>query len=142
MTQITTAWKRLVNLGFTDFVFLADHGFLLRDETMQEVPHPFFSNRKVSRRYVLWDKAETEGGLVPVALSRLGYEGREGFLLLPKDTRLVGQVKSQRRFVHGGNSLQERVVPVLVARQKSEVDTSSTRQPWATNAVHVSCRFR
>jgi len=56
-------------------------------------------------------------------LSCLGYEGVEGYLLLPRDTRTFNLTnRSSATFVHGGNTLQERVIPVLtVSSRKARV---------------------
>jgi hypothetical protein len=55
--------------------------------------------------------AETHS--VTVSFSELKYEGQEGYLLFPRDTAIYATGNPGASFVHGGNSLQERIIPVL-----------------------------
>lgn len=61
--------------------------------------------------------------MLNVSLSALGYDGADGFLLLREDTAVFATGVSGATFVHGGNSLQERVIPVLVVGRKREANT-------------------
>jgi hypothetical protein len=110
--DLTAAWHLLHGAGVDVCVFTADHGFLLQDETTHV--QPFGTKRDPRRRYVLDPHPRAEAGMANVALSALGYDGLEGYLLLREDTAVFATGNSGATFVHGGNSLQERVVPVLV----------------------------
>jgi hypothetical protein len=103
-------------------VFTADHGFLLQDETNQE--KPYGSKRDPNRRYVLSEEQRLEEGMVAVSLSALNYEGQDGYLLFRKDTAVFDTGNRRRNFVHGGNSLQERVIPVLTVSQRLPTSTN------------------
>ena len=55
-------------------------------------------------------------------MSSLGYDGISGYLLFTDDTSVFATGTAGATFVHGGNSLQERVIPVLtVTRKQREV---------------------
>jgi len=56
--------------------------------------------------------------MVNVSLNALGYDGQEGYLLLRRDTAVFATGKAGTTFVHGGNSLQERVIPVLTVMHR------------------------
>lgn len=59
--------------------------------------------------------------MVPVKLSELGYDALSGYLLLREDTAVFRTGNPGASFVHGGNSPQERIIPVLtVTRKRSE----------------------
>ena len=59
--------------------------------------------------------------MVHVSVSSLGYEGLSGYLLFRDDTAVFATGTPGASFVHGGNSPQERVIPVLtVTRQRAE----------------------
>ena len=59
--------------------------------------------------------------MVNVSVSSLGYAGVAGYLLFRKDTALFATGTAGATFVHGGNSPQERVIPVLtITRQRTE----------------------
>ncbi len=117
LRQIKSAWSHLNAVGVDEFVITADHGFLLQDNTTRE--KPYGSKRDPNRRYVFSKEPRAEKGATRVSLNALGYEGREGFLLFRRDTAVFATGKHGATFVHGGASLQERVIPVLTVSHAS-----------------------
>jgi hypothetical protein len=119
LRQIKAAWHHLQLAGVKNCVFTADHGFLLQDETTQV--RPFGTKRDPQRRHVLDEHPRAEAGMVNVSVSSLGYEGLSGYLLFRDDTAVFATGNPGASFVHGGNSPQERVIPVLtVTRKRAE----------------------
>lgn len=120
LRQIKAAWHHLQLAGVKNCVFTADHGFLLQDETTRVI-RPFGSKRDPQRRHVLDEHPRAEAGMVNVSVSSLGYEGLSGYLLFRNDTAVFATGSPGASFVHGGNSPQERVIPVLtVTRKRAE----------------------
>ncbi|ACC80910.1 BREX-6 system phosphatase PglZ [Nostoc punctiforme] len=115
LQQIKSAWNHLKSIGINEFIFTADHGFLLQDQTTQEKPY-----RDSNRRYILAKESRSEEGMVTVSLNALKYEGQEGYLLFRKDTAVFATGNPGATFVHGGNSLQERVIPVLTVSHRHQ----------------------
>jgi hypothetical protein len=115
LQQIKSAWNHLKSIGINEFVFTADHGFLLQDQTTQEKPY-----RDSNRRYILAKEPRSEEEMVTVSLNALNYEGQEGYLLFRKDTAVFATGNPGATFVHGGNSLQERVIPVLTVSHRHQ----------------------
>jgi hypothetical protein len=110
--KLRAAWRLLRDAGVRRFVFTADHGFLLVDESSKEAkPH----GRKVDpkRRHVFSPVAADHAGEARVALSALGYEGQALHVMFPEGTAVFETAQRVGNFIHGGNSLQERVIPVL-----------------------------
>lgn len=109
--QLRSAVLHLHAAGVEEFVITADHGFLLLDDSTKPVT---YDGTKVDRRWVLTDNYIAQDDMNSVSLDALGYKGRSGHLMFLRDSG-VFQTKGQsaRTFVHGGNSLQERVIPVL-----------------------------
>ena len=119
LRQLRAAWHHLQSAGIKQAVFTADHGFLLQDETTATAK--FGTKRDPQRRYVIDQYERQEVGMTPVAFSALGYEGISGFLLLQDDTAAFATGIAGATFVHGGNSPQERIIPVLtVSRKRAE----------------------
>ncbi len=119
LRQIKAAWHHLQLAGVKSCVFTADHGFLLQDETTEI--RPFGRKADPQRRHVLDEHPRAEPGMLPVSVSSLGYEGISGYLLFREDTAVFATGNSGASFVHGGNSPQERVIPVLtVTRKRAE----------------------
>lgn len=116
LRQIKAAWHHLQLAGVKNFVFTADHGFLLQDETTQI--RPYGTKRDPQRRHVLDEHPRAEAGMVNVSTSSLGYDGPPGYLLFREDTAVFATGNPGATFVHGGNSPQERVIPVLTVTRK------------------------
>lgn len=109
LRDVVTARHQLEAAGITHFVFTSDHGFLLGRGRKAQV---FGSRGEAQRRYVYSDTDRTDPGHLTVSLSSLGYDGT-GVLLFRDDTDEFKVASGPGAFTHGGNSLQERVIPVL-----------------------------
>lgn len=115
--QLKSAWNHLKSAGIQHFVFTADHGFLLQDQTTR-MEAKYGTKRDPERRHVLSDELRREEGCVTLPLAALNYEGQDGYLLFRRDTAVFAKGKGDATFVHGGNSLQERVIPVLTVSHR------------------------
>jgi hypothetical protein len=96
----------------------------LHDETAAPAqPH----GRRIdpSRRHVLSPVAADHANEVRVPLADLGYEGATGHLMFPVTTTVFDTGRRRRSFVHGGNSLQERVIPVLTVVHRAAAGGST-----------------
>lgn len=126
LSQLRTAWRLLREAGVRRFVFTSDHGFLLLDDLAGSVQR---HGRRVDpkRRHVFASVAADHDGEVRVALSELGYEGVSGYLQFPETTAVFDRGGGSPGFVHGGNSLQERVIPVLTVVHRSPVGGTTVR---------------
>lgn len=132
LRQIKAAWHHLQLAGVKHFVFTADHGFLLQDETTRV--QPFGTKRTPQRRHVFDPHPRAEAGMVSVSVSSLGYDGVAGYLLLREDTALYDTGVAGASFVHGGNSPQERIIPVLTVTRR-RIDSGGI----AEYSVEVEC---
>ena len=124
--KVRTAWRLLHEAGVQRFVFAADHGFLLLDETSTM---PLRHGRKTDPkgRHVFSPVAADEKGKVRVALAELDYEGVAQHVVFPASTAIFDTGGTTPRFVHGGNSLQERVIPVLTVEHRSAAGGTTAR---------------
>ena len=122
--KIKAAWQLLREAGVRRFVVTSDHGFLLpmgplavlQPHGRRTDPHP---------RYAFAPVAAETTGEVAVRLTDLGYDGAEGCVVFPETTALFDTGGRPPIFVHGGNSLQERLVPVVMATHRSQVGLST-----------------
>jgi hypothetical protein len=133
LRQIRTAWNGLRAAGVADFVFTADHGFQLNDPTVRHVPYGRRTDPEP--RYVLAGEPRSEAGMIPVSLTALGYAGRAGYILFRRDTAVFETARRGDAFVHGGNSLQERVIPVLTVSHRGTGPTGAGRLSIAVSAL-------
>jgi hypothetical protein len=116
LRQLRAGWHHLQTAGIKQAVFTADHGFLLQDATTEIVPYG--KKTDPHRRYVRDSHERGEAGLTPVPLASLGYDGITGYLLLREDTAAFATKDASVAFDHGGNSPQERIIPVLTVSRK------------------------
>jgi hypothetical protein len=109
--DVATARHQLEAAGVTQFIFTSDHGFLLgRWRPAQD----FGSRGEPQRRYVYSESERSDPGHLTVPLASLGYDA-PGVLVFRDDTAEFHVSSQPGSFTHGGNSLQERVIPVLRA---------------------------
>jgi hypothetical protein len=139
--QVKAAWHHLQAAGVKHALFTADHGFLLQDSTTH-FRRPFGKKTDPHGRYVLDDHDRGEAGIVPVALSKLGYDGIGGYVLVPEDTAVFDTGGPGKGFIHGGNSPQERIIPVLTVTRKRAEGASLTEYvveaEWMTDAFGLN----
>jgi hypothetical protein len=118
--DIVAARHQLELAGVQQFVFTSDHGFLLQRGVRTQ---GFGARGQADRRYVYSDTERTDAGHLCVPLASLHYEA-PGFLVFREDTAEYDVGRTPGTFTHGGNSLQERVIPVLhVSRKRAAADS-------------------
>ncbi len=110
--RIASAVRALNNAGVKRFILAADHGFGL---TSPNRPQICYYNGIATRRYVLAPSgAGPVQDVLVLPLRALSYEGTTDVLVLPRDGRTFAcKGELAKTFYHGGNSLQERAIPVL-----------------------------
>ena len=133
LRDLRSAWQRLRKAGVRNFVITSDHGFLLL-EGLPPAVRSHGTKTTPSRRHVIRPHAANHDGEVRVALTDLGYQGVEGQLMMPEDTAVFDIGKHNMRFVHGGNSLQERLIPVLTIQHREKPGGSA--QTYRIEAQH------
>ncbi len=121
LRSVIAAKHQLETAGVQHFVFTSDHGFLLQRGTAS--PRPFGSRGEADRRYAWSEVDRSDAGHLTVPLNALGYEA-PGYLVFREDTLEFDVGRPSGSFTHGGNSLQERVIPVLqVSRHRALAQT-------------------
>lgn len=124
LRDIRSAMRLLRQAGVKRFVVTADHGFLMLDQTTERLKHG--KKTDPSPRWRLYSQPENTDKTISVPLSVLRYEGASGHLILPRDTTVFDTGGDLPNFVHGGNSPQERIIPVLTVEHDREVGGSTT----------------
>ena len=132
LQQLRSAWSLLRDAGIRTFVVTSDHGFLLLDDTTHDAK-PFGRKTDPHHRFALYPSAVQQPEMVTVSLASLGYDGAEGFVVFPRSTAVFDRGRRTCTFVHGGCSLQERAIPVLVVRH--ERDRGGTSLDYAIEAA-------
>ncbi|MTD57407.1 BREX-6 system phosphatase PglZ [Amycolatopsis pithecellobii] len=118
MQKLRAAWRTLRDAGVRRFVITSDHGFLLLDNTRATAQA---HGRRIdpSQRFVFSPVPADHVGEARVALADLGYQGATGQVMFPETTAVFDTGRVVKSFAHGGNSLQERVIPVLTVAHRA-----------------------
>jgi uncharacterized protein (TIGR02687 family) len=120
--------KKLTGANATNLLVTADHGFLYQDRPIDESD---FSGveaegevvRFRNRRFVLGKGLKPTAGLRKFSSAELGLAG-DVEVQVPKSINRLRLKGAGSRYVHGGASLQEVVIPVLRINKKRQSDLS------------------
>lgn len=117
--ELTAIVRILVNdLSGTNILITADHGFLYTYKPLEEsqkISRQTFHGKilEIGRRYALVSPETTADYLLPIKTeSAIGGIPIKGYA--PQDTVRIKAQGGGENYVHGGISLQEMVVPVIV----------------------------
>lgn len=127
LRDIVDLVKKLANANATNIFVTADHGFLYQDDALAD---SFFLSiqpqgddlQVVNRRYVLGRGLKVDHAFTTFSSVQLKLAG-DLEVQIPKSIHRLKLAGGGSRFVHGGATLQEVVVPVLVVNKKRKSDT-------------------
>lgn len=127
LTELVDLVKKTANANATNIFVTADHGFLFQDEAL---PDQFFLSEKAhgdkiliaNKRYVLGHGLKVDDAFATFTAEQLKLDG-EIEVQIPKSIHRLKLAGGGTRFVHGGATLQEIVVPVLAINKKRKSDT-------------------
>jgi uncharacterized protein (TIGR02687 family) len=127
LRDIVDLVKKLASANATNIFITADHGFLFQDEALADTfflsTHPQGDDIKVvNRRFVLGKGLKVDNAFATFEAAQLGLEG-DLEVQVPKSIHRLRLAGGGSRFVHGGATLQEIVVPVLMVNKKRKSDT-------------------
>ncbi len=127
LRELVDLVKRLTNANATNILVTADHGFLFQDTALADA---FYLSTlpqgdeivTTNRRYVLGRGMKQDQAFRTFAPEQLGLDS-DLEVQIPKSIHRLRLPGAGSRFVHGGASLQEIVVPVLTINKKRRSDT-------------------
>ncbi|MCJ2180129.1 BREX-1 system phosphatase PglZ type A [Novosphingobium album (ex Hu et al. 2023)] len=116
--------RKLTSANFSNILITADHGFLWQHRALEEsgfaLGEPEGEVVTRNRRFVIGRGLGSTGGMKKFTAAELGLGGDQD-ILIPNSINRLRVKGSGSRFVHGGASLQEIVLPVLrVGKQRKE----------------------
>lgn len=120
--------KKLNNANAYNLIVTADHGFLFQNRDLEDSDYlsEAPAGKKIiatDRRFVMGQGLQENPGFKLFTAEQLGLTG-DFEVQLPKSINRLRQKGSGSRYVHGGASLQEIVIPVLSINVKRTSDTS------------------
>jgi uncharacterized protein (TIGR02687 family) len=113
--------KKIANVNGNNIIITSDHGFIYQDKPLEESDFASYEvpegARDFNRRFVIGEKLSEQPAFKHFKASQLGLEG-SGEVLIPKSINRLRVHGAGSRYVHGGSSLQEIVIPVLLINKK------------------------
>lgn len=118
--------KKWTNANATNILITADHGFLYQDIPLEQAYYLSESPQgdavtKTNRRYVLGKSLKPSPSFMTFTSAQAGLAG-DIDIQIPKSIHRIPQPGAGARYVHGGASLQEIVVPVITVNKKRKSD--------------------
>jgi uncharacterized protein (TIGR02687 family) len=126
LRELVLLVKKWTNANATNILLTADHGFLYQDTPLEqsyyisEAPHGD-AVTNVNRRYVLGRALKPSQSFMKFTSAQLGLVG-DIDIQIPKSIHRIPLRGAGTRYVHGGASLQEIVVPVITVNKKRKSD--------------------
>ncbi len=140
--------RKIASMNGYNMVITADHGFIYQHNVLEESDFAVteFSGEiwKESRRFVIGKNLKGDASTRHFQAADLGLAGEAEFLI-PKSINRLRIKGSGSRFIHGGMSPQEMVVPLIKVAYKRKdtttmvgVDIIKTTDKITTNILAVS----
>ena len=129
LLEIIRLIKKLAAANANNLLITTDHGFIYQNRAIDESD---FLGAEASgstvlfrdRRFVIGKGMNDNQGLRTFTVSQLGLTGDQQ-VQIPKSINRLRLKGSGSRYVHGGASLQETVIPVIQINKKRQSDTSA-----------------
>jgi uncharacterized protein (TIGR02687 family) len=124
--DLTKLVRKLTTANFSNILITADHGFLYQhrplDEAEFSVADPTGSEILLkNRRFVIGHGLNETAGMKKFTSGQLGLAG-DLDILIPNSINRMRIKGAGSRFVHGGATLQEIIIPVLRVGKRREAD--------------------
>ncbi|WP_170339702.1 BREX-1 system phosphatase PglZ type A [Ruegeria arenilitoris] len=124
--DLTKLVRKLSSANFSNILITADHGFIYQHRALDEsdfsVAEPAGDEILVrNRRFVIGRGLKENSGMKKFSSQDLGLTG-EIDVLVPNSINRLRVKGAGSRFVHGGASLQEVIIPVLRVGKQREAD--------------------
>jgi len=126
--EIVDILKKLTNANLSNIIITSDHGFIYQNQFLEE--SEFVVNDAEgkelyvrNRRFVIGKGLGLNKSMKSFKPSELGLSG-DFEIMIPKSINRLRQQGSGSRYVHGGASLQEVVIPLIKVNKKRISDTS------------------
>ncbi len=145
---LTDLLKKISNMNGNNMIITSDHGFLYQHQTLEESDFTSADIKgeidKQNRRFVLGKGISGNDAVKSFTHEQLGLKS-EGNALIPKSINRLRVKGSGSKFIHGGASLQEIVIPVVKVNKKRQdttaqvdIDIIKSTDKITTNLLAVS----
>ena len=133
--------KHINNMNGYNTIITADHGYLYQHNRLDDSDFTDFTPQgnvyKTSRRFVLGQDLTLHSSVQTWSGSALGFAD-ETEAQLPKSINRIRVQGAGSRFVHGGSSLQEIVVPVLEINKARKSDIEQVEIDLISGTTNIT----
>lgn len=140
--------KHIVNCNGVNVIITSDHGFIYQNQKLDESDFSEIDKYgeiiKDNRRFIIGKNLKEDPAVKKYTSAQLGIECENEFLITKSINRLRVR-RSGSRYVHGGASLQEIVIPVIKFNKKRsgeiefvDVDVIRSFSKITSNQVAIS----
>lgn len=138
--------KQISNFNGSTIYITSDHGFLYTNRATEESEFCKVESdgaTKFNRRFLIGQRLNEQNCVVKYNGKSLGIEGENDFLI----AKSINKIRVQgggNRFVHGGSSLQELVIPLISVKKARSTDVKDVNvaiiplRNISTNTVNVA----
>lgn len=126
LDELVKIVRKLSTANATNMIVTADHGFIYQNRPIEDTDflqaEP--TGKEIlsrSRRFVLGRGLDAHSSFKKFTVAQAGLSG-DLEMLIPKSIGRLRQQGSGSRYVHGGASLQEVVIPVILINKKRQSD--------------------
>ncbi|TGK45944.1 PglZ domain-containing protein, partial [Leptospira bouyouniensis] len=124
ISKIKISIEQLREIGYENFSIVSDHGFIQYDTSSEYsrsnsvIP----SNFKGARRYVIQEDRINSQVYSRVDMSSIRYKSAPLDLVFLREPKIFKNAPANKGFFHGGNSMQERIIPVITLRSEKKIE--------------------
>lgn len=128
LVELKQIIRKLTSANATNIIVTADHGFIYQNKTIEESDYLGMSASGEEilyddRRFILGRNLHEESSFKKFSSNQLGLVG-DIDSMIPKSINRLKKSGSSSKFVHGGTTLQEIVIPVIQIHKKRKSDTA------------------
>ena len=128
IADLTKLVRKLTSANFSNILITADHGFIYQHRDLDESDFAIAEPQgdeilQRNRRFVIGRGLTDTTGMKKFSSSNLGLAGDLG-VLIPNSINRLRVRGAGSRFVHGGASLQEIVIPVIRVGKQRNADVN------------------
>lgn len=125
--ELIKIMKKLASADIYNIIITSDHGFIYQNKDLDEDEYlgiePTGDVIKKDRRFVIGRNLKEDNSFMKFSAQNIGLRGDLEFQF-PKSINRLRLQGAARKFVHGGASLQEIIVPIVTINKKRQSDIS------------------
>lgn len=149
LTYLKDLLRKIAALNGTNVFITSDHGFIYQNQKLEESDFSISGHEgeiwKENRRFVIGKNLKGDKATKLFKASELNIDNDEVEVLIPKSINRLRIKGAGSRFIHGGASPQETIIPLLKVIKKRqntvsqvEIDIIKSTDKITTNTLPVS----